>query len=148
TLELRAQIKLVDLAIIKQAARAVAAIIGVAGDLLAKLQDGDAAALADRRIPPIRATPGNQLIEFVAGDDALIGGAPSLVMSLGDVGCVRCLGATNLYDGRAHCRIEATNFAPFKPYGERSVNGVDYWPQEQEIAHYCCRNFARAAESF
>src|SRR5262249_23273187 len=43
-LELGTQIKLVDLAVIKQAARAVAAVIGVAGDLLAELQNGDAAA--------------------------------------------------------------------------------------------------------
>ena len=55
-LEFRTQIKLVDFAVIEQAARAVAAVIGVAGDRLAELQDGDAAAFADGADPtsPVR----------------------------------------------------------------------------------------------
>ena len=44
---LRPQIELVDLAVVEQAARAVAAVVGVARDLVAERQDGDAAALAD-----------------------------------------------------------------------------------------------------
>ena len=68
------------------------------------------------RIPPVRAAAVDQLVELVAGDDALIGGAPRLVMRLGDVHCVGRLGAANLYEGRRHARIEATNFAAFKPY--------------------------------
>src|SRR5664279_38420 len=50
TLEFWTQIKLVDFAFVEQAARAVAPVIGVAGDAVAKLQNGDAAALADRRV--------------------------------------------------------------------------------------------------
>ena len=50
-LEFGPQIKLVDLAVVEQAASAVAAVVGVAGDLVAELQDGDAAAFADRANP-------------------------------------------------------------------------------------------------
>ena len=50
-LEFRTQIKLVDLAFEMQAAGAVAAVIGVARDLVAEHQHADAAALADRADP-------------------------------------------------------------------------------------------------
>src|SRR5450830_1250810 len=112
----RTQVQLVDLAVIEQAARAVAPVIGVAGDAVTELQDGDAAALADGAVPPIRPAPVDQLVELVARDDALIGRAPCLVMCLGDVHRIGCLGAAHLYEGRAHFGIEATNPAPFKPY--------------------------------
>jgi hypothetical protein len=49
-----------------------------------------------------------------------------------DIQRVGCLGAANLYEGRAHFRIQATNLAAFKPYRKRWVNGVDYWPQAAE----------------
>ena len=57
-LEFRPQVKLVDFAVVEQAARAVAAVVGVAGELVAELQEGDAAALADRRCPTSRARGG------------------------------------------------------------------------------------------
>ena len=50
-LELGPQIDLVNLAVIKQAARAIAPVIGVAGDVVAELQDGNAAAFADGASP-------------------------------------------------------------------------------------------------
>ena len=115
TLELRPQIKFVDFAVIKQAARAIAPVIGIASNLLAELQNGNAAAFADRRFPPIRSAPVDQLVEFVARDDALIGGPPCLIVRRGDVRRVGGLGSANLYEGRTHRRIEATNFAAFKP---------------------------------
>ena len=102
SLEFGPQIKLVDLAVVEQAARAVASVIGVAGNAVAELQDGDAAAFADSRVPPVRAAAVDQLVELVARDDALIGRAPRLVMRLGDVHRVGGLGAANLYEGRAH----------------------------------------------
>ena len=66
--------------------------------------------------PPVRSAAVDQLVEFVAGDDALIGGAPGVVMGAGDRCRVGGLGAANLYEGRTHLRIRATNFASFKPY--------------------------------
>ena len=116
TLEFRPQINLVDLAVVKQAACAVAPIVGIARDAIAELKDCNAAAFADGRIPPVRTTAVDQLVELIARDDALIGRAPRLIMGVGDVQCVCRLCATNLYEGRAHCAIEATNFAAFKPY--------------------------------
>src|SRR5882762_6403563 len=60
TLKLRSQIKLVDLAFKVQAARAVAAVIGIARDLVAEHQHADATALADRAVPPLRAATVDQ----------------------------------------------------------------------------------------
>src|SRR6195256_6901052 len=75
TLKFRPQIKLVDLAFEVQAARAVAAVIGITRDLVAEHQHADAAALADRAVPPLRAAAGDQLLQLGAGNDALIGRA-------------------------------------------------------------------------
>src|SRR6476620_4475205 len=72
-LEFRTQIKLVDLAFEVQAAGAIAAVIGVACDLVGEYQHADAAALADRAVPPLRAAAVDQLFQLGAGDDALIG---------------------------------------------------------------------------
>src|SRR5437016_10596788 len=72
-LEFRPQIELVDLAFEVQAAGAVAAVIGVARNLVAEHQYADAAALADRAVPPLRAAAVDQLFQLGAGDDALIG---------------------------------------------------------------------------
>ena len=63
-LVLRAQIELVDLAFVEQAARAVAAVVGVPGYLVAEGEDGDAAAFADRAVPPVGAAARHQLFEF------------------------------------------------------------------------------------
>ena len=46
-LEFRPQVKLVDLAVVVEAARAVAAVVGVARDRIAEGEDGDPAAFAD-----------------------------------------------------------------------------------------------------
>ena len=54
-LEFGPQIQLVDLAVIMQAARPIASVIGIAGDFVAELQERDAAALADGCSPT---TPG------------------------------------------------------------------------------------------
>ena len=67
------------------------------------------------RIPPVRAAAVDQLVEFVAGDDALIGRAPRLVMGLGDVHCVGRLRAANLYEG-VLMRDRSNELAAFKPY--------------------------------
>ena len=56
----------------------------------------DAAALADRAVPPVRPAPVDQLVEFGARDDALVGRPPRLVMGLGDAAGVGWLGAANL----------------------------------------------------
>src|SRR5258705_13161554 len=101
-LKLGAQIKLVDLAFEMQAARAVAPVIGVARDLFAEHQPADAAALADRAIPPLRAAAVDQLLQLGAGNDALIGGAPSFVMGRRYRRCVRSFGRPNLDQGCAH----------------------------------------------
>src|SRR6478672_9007762 len=65
-LEFGTQIKLVDLAVEMQAAGAVAAVIGVACDLVAEHQHADAAALADRAVPPLRTAAVDQLLQFGA----------------------------------------------------------------------------------
>jgi hypothetical protein len=51
-LELRPQVKLVDLAVIGQAARAVAPVIRVARNRITERQDRDTAALANGAFPP------------------------------------------------------------------------------------------------
>src|SRR6185312_2418132 len=79
-LEFRPQIELVDLAFEMQAAGAVAAVIGVARHLVAEHQHADAAALADRAVPPLRAATVDELFELGAGNDALIGRAPGFIM--------------------------------------------------------------------
>src|SRR5712675_395355 len=95
-LEFRPQVELVDLAFEVQAAGAVAAVVGVAGDLVAEHQHADAAALADRAVPPMRAAAVDQLLEFGAGDDALIGRAPGFVMGRRYRGCVCSFGRPDL----------------------------------------------------
>ena len=112
----RTQVQLVDLAVIEQAARAVAPVIGVAGDAVTELQDGDAAALADGAVPPIGAAPVDELVELGSRDDALVGGPPRLVVGRCDGAGVRGLGAPDFDEGRAHDRIEASSPAAFKPY--------------------------------
>ena len=83
-LEFRPQIELVDFAVIIEAARAVAAVIGVARDLVAELQQRDAAAFANGAFPPRRAAAIDQLFEFGARNDALIGGPPCLIVGVRD----------------------------------------------------------------
>src|SRR5262249_46312186 len=78
-LEFGAQVKFVDLAVEMQAPRAVAAVVGVAGDLVAEHQYADAAAFSDRAGPPLRAATVDQLGELGPGDDALVGRTPRFV---------------------------------------------------------------------
>src|SRR5262249_35218347 len=101
-LEFGAQIELVDLAVILQAACAVAAVIGVARDGVAERQQRDAAALADRAVPPVGTASRDQPLEFPARDDSLIGGPPSLVMRIGDRFGIARARTTNLDEDRAH----------------------------------------------
>src|SRR5262249_17877204 len=116
SLKFRAQIDLINFAIVKQAACPVPSVVGVAGNALSELENCNPAAFADRRIPPVGAAAIDELVELVARNDSLIGGAPRFVMRLGDVNSVGRLCAANLYEGRRHVAIEATNFAAFKPY--------------------------------
>ena len=53
TLEFRTQIQLVNLAVEMQAAGAVAAVVGIARDLVAEDQNADTATLADRAVPTL-----------------------------------------------------------------------------------------------
>src|SRR5258708_2921976 len=71
-------------------------------DLVAEHQHADAAALADRAIPPLRAAPVDQLLQLRAGNDALIGRAPGFVMGGRYRGCVCSFGRPNLDQGCAH----------------------------------------------
>src|SRR5262249_53223812 len=101
-LELGPQVKLVDLAIVMQAARPVAAVVGVTRDGVAERQQRDAAALADRALPPVGPAADDQPLELAARDDALVGGPPSLVVRIGD--CFRVCRARTSYldEDRAH----------------------------------------------
>ena len=98
-LEFRPQIELVDLAVVVEAARAVAAVVGVARDRIAEREDRDAAALADGAVPPVRPAAVDQPLELRARDDALIGGPPGVVMRRGDRRCIGRLGAADLDEG-------------------------------------------------
>src|SRR5439155_2215705 len=102
TLELGTQIELVDFAIIVEAAGAIAPVIGVSRHGLAEHQDGDPAAFADGAVPPVGAAPVDELVEFRARNDALIGATPSVVMGDGD--CCRIGGfrAPDFDEGRTH----------------------------------------------
>src|ERR1700687_288033 len=106
-LEFRPQIEFIDLAVVGEAARAVAAVIGVAGDALGEHQQRDAAALADGGLPPGRAAPADQLLELRTGDDAAICRAPSLIVGLRDGHGVGSLRPANLDEGGSHDPIEA-----------------------------------------
>src|SRR6185437_13023514 len=108
-LEFRTQIQLVDFAFEMQAAGTVAAVIGIACDLLAKHQHADAAALADGRIPPLRAAAVDQLFQLGARDDALISRAPGFVMGGRYRGSIRSLGRPNLDQGCAHGHYQSNS---------------------------------------
>src|SRR5262245_2530548 len=70
-LKFGSQIELVDFAFEMQAAGAIAAVIGVTRHLVAEHQHADAAAFANRAVPPLRATTIDQLLQLGAGNDAL-----------------------------------------------------------------------------
>src|SRR6202158_4971799 len=79
-LEFRPEIKLVDFAVIGQAARPVPPVIGIARNGVAERQDRNTAALADSAFPPLRSAPVDQLVKLRPGDDASVCGAPRLIM--------------------------------------------------------------------
>ena len=106
-LEFRPQVEFIDLAVVGEAAGAVAAVIGVTGDALGEHQERDAAALADGGFPPGRSAPADQLLEFRAGDDAAICRTPGVIVGLRDGHGVDGLGPANLDEGGTHDRIEA-----------------------------------------
>src|SRR5262249_13232894 len=114
--EFRPQIELVDFAVVVEAAGAVAAVIGVARDLVAELQQRDAAALADGAVPPGRAAAVDELFQFGAGDDALIRGPPCLIVGRRNRAGIRSLGAANLDEGGAHGSIKASDSGAFKSH--------------------------------
>ena len=79
-----------------QAAGAVAAVVGITRDLVAEHQNADPATFADRAFPPMRPAPIDQLVEFGAGNDALIGSAPGFIMRGSDRESIRSSGRPNL----------------------------------------------------
>src|SRR5262249_16660811 len=103
------QIELVDLAVVIQAASAVAAVIGVARDGVAEGQYRDPAALADRAVPPVGAAPRDQSMEIASRDHALIGGPPRVIMRVRDGLRIGRSRATNLYQDSAHVTIQANH---------------------------------------
>src|SRR5882757_5972747 len=115
-LEFRSQIKLVDLAIVVEAAGAIAAVVGVAGDAIPERQHGDAATFADGAVPPLRAAPIDELVQLGSRDDALVSTLPGFVVSRGYRRCIGRLSATDFDEDRAHVEIEASTSRRFKGY--------------------------------
>src|SRR5262249_54107561 len=101
-LEFRPQIKLVDFSVVIEAARAIAAVIGVARNVVAKHENGDPASIADRVFPPGRPPPVDELVEFRTGNYALVGGAPRLVVGSRNLRRIGRLGTTDLDKDRVH----------------------------------------------
>src|SRR5258708_23056194 len=113
-LKLGPQVKLIYLAFEVQAAGAVAAVVRIARDLVAEHQHADTAALADRAVPPLWAAAVDQLLELGAGNDALIGRAPSLVMRGRYRGCIRSFGRPYLDHGCAHGANQSKSARPLQ----------------------------------
>src|SRR5580700_10658190 len=126
-LEFRPQIELVDLAVIIEAARPIAPVIGVARYLVAELQEGDAAAFADRPFPPGGAAAVDQLVELGARNDPLIGGPPGLIVRVGDRTGISRSGATDFDEDSAHGTIEPGAIKPgaIKPSDSTAFKGRD-----------------------
>src|SRR4029077_778386 len=118
-LELRAEIELVDLAVVEQAARAIAPVVGIARDAIAELQQRDAAPFGDGILPPARTAPADQLLEFGTRDDAAIRRPPSRIVRRRDQRGIGWLGAANLDEDGRHVRIEQRDRSGCKP----PVNG-------------------------
>src|SRR5690349_14021828 len=135
SLEFGAQIKLVDLAVVLQAARPVAPIVGIARDGVAERQERDAAALADRAVPPVGAAPRDQSLEFPARNDSLIGGPPSVVMRIGDRFGIACARTTDLDEDRAH---ESNRTSPRLPHQEGCCFVALVWMNRDDMARIHC----------
>src|SRR5262245_23508767 len=122
-----------------QAARAVASVIGVARDLLAELQQRDAAAFADRAVPPSSPAAIDQPLQFGARNDSLISRTPRIIVSIRNgLGIVR-LSAANLDEDGAHGVIKASDCPTFKSHDSRWVNDADYYPKRPAPRHHCAR---------
>ncbi len=115
-LKLGTQVELVDLAVIVEAAGAVASVIGISGDTIAERENGDPAALADGAVPPLRTPAVDELVELGTGDDALVSALPGFVVSRCNRRCIRRLCATNFDEDRAHVAIEASTTVRIKSY--------------------------------
>src|SRR5215813_1489687 len=115
-LEFRPQVKLVDLAVVIQAAGAIAAVIGVTGHAFAECQHHDPAAFANRAVPPCRAAPVDELVELRPRNDALISAPPGFVVRRGDGRSIGRLGAADFDQGRVHDVIQASTSPRFKSY--------------------------------
>src|SRR5439155_23806066 len=100
-LEFRTQIEFIDLAVVAQAARAIAAVVGVTRDTIGEHQECDAAALAAGGFPPRRPASADQLLELRPRDDAAVGGAPSLIVGVGNGRGVGRPRTANLDEGSA-----------------------------------------------
>src|SRR5207249_10955986 len=95
-LKFRAEVKLVDFAVVKKTACAIAAVIRITGNAIAELQQRDAAALGDGVLPPAGSAAADQLFQLGAGDDAAVGCPPGGVVGGRDQCGVGGLGAANL----------------------------------------------------
>src|SRR6266516_2679535 len=115
-LEFRPQVELVDFAVVIQAARAVAPVIGITGHAFAECQHHDPAAFANRAVPPCRAAPVDQLVELWPRNDALIRTPPGFVVRRGDGRSIGRLGAADFDQGRVHDLIQASTPPRFKSY--------------------------------
>ena len=98
----RAQIELVDFALLLQLAGAAAAHRGVAGDLAADLDDQDGGRAADGIGPPLAAAAVDHRRQRPVGDDAGIGDLPGRAVHLGDRVCVARFGLANVHGERVH----------------------------------------------
>src|SRR5215813_7645051 len=76
TLKFGPEIKLINLAVVIQAAGAVASVVGVARDCVAEHQNGNAAAPPDRALPPSRPAAIDELVELRSRDHTLVRGTP------------------------------------------------------------------------
>src|SRR5205807_9050182 len=101
-LEFRPQIKFVDFAVIIEAARPVAPVIGIACDLVAKLKERNAAALANRAFPPRRTAPIDEPTQLGARNNSLIGGPPRLIVRVRNRGGIARPGAADFDEDGAH----------------------------------------------
>src|SRR5262249_55494364 len=101
-LNLRPQVDLVNLAVVEQAARPIASVIGIASDAVAEPEKGNAAALANGTLPPSRPAPTDQLLQLGSRDDPSIRIAPRFIVGFRHRYSIGRLGAANLDEGRIH----------------------------------------------
>src|SRR5262249_4409486 len=101
-LQLRPQLVFVTLAVLEQAARPIAPVVGIAGDAVAEPEKGNAAALSNRALPPSRPAPADQLLQLGSRDDPSIRAAPRFIVGFRHRYRIGWLGAANLDEGRFH----------------------------------------------